>query len=292
MSWYSITSAPRRVATEARDIAVAGPDGHRWSLLARVPASPTRALLWLPALGVAARHYLPFADALAALGVAVFVHEWRGHGSSSLRARRAIDWGYDALLRCDLPASEAAIASALDDAVPRIAGGHSLGGQLACCRLALAPAPARALWLVASGSPYWAAFPWCTRWRLPPAYLLLISLAQLRGALPGRSVGFGGNEARALIRDWGRSGLTGRYAAEGLDTDLERALGEVRAPVSALLFANDWLAPRSSLDYLLSKLASPARVHTLSDATLGVRADHFAWMKRPRAVASALVADA
>ena len=50
-------------------------DGHRWSVLARIPAAPRQALLWLPALGVAARHYLPFAEALAAQGVAVFLHE-------------------------------------------------------------------------------------------------------------------------------------------------------------------------------------------------------------------------
>lgn len=66
-------------------------DGHRWSLLARVPQQPAAALLWLPALGVAGRHYSAFADAMATRNVAVFVHEWRGHGSSSLRAGRRVD---------------------------------------------------------------------------------------------------------------------------------------------------------------------------------------------------------
>lgn len=279
------------MAAEAREISVAGDDGHRWSLLARIPEAPTHALLWLPALGVAARHYLPFADALAAHGVATFVHEWRGHGSSSLRASRVIDWGYDTLLRGDLPASEAAVAAACGGVGTRVVGGHSLGGQLACCRLALAPASAQSLWLVATGAPYWRAFPWRVRWRLPPAYVLLATLASLRGALPGRAVGFGGNEARGLVHDWARSGLTGRYAARGLPIDLEQALRAVVAPTSSVVLARDWLAPESSLRHLLSKLGNgAARIERLTDATLGAPSDHFAWMKRPRAVASALAA--
>lgn len=276
------------MTADAVELAVAGGDGHRWSLLARIPAQPRASLLWLPALGVAARHYLPFADALAAQGVAVFVHEWRGHGSSSLRANRKSDWGYRALLLQDLPASEAAVATALP-AVPHILGGHSLGGQLACCRLAIAPDSAGALWLVASGSPYWRAFPSRHRWWLPLAYRFLPWLAQVRGALPGRSVGFGGNEARGVMRDWARSGLSGRYAAQGLDLDLDAALARVDHPLRTVVFERDWLGPPSSLRFLLSKLRSRSiEIATLGAATLGAPADHFAWMQRPRAVASAL----
>ncbi len=273
---------------QAFELAAAA-DGHRWSLLARVPAGASASLLWLPALGVAARHYLPFAEALAAHGVAVFVHEWRGHGSSNLRAGRGCDWGYRELLAADLPASEAAIASAVPETAARMLGGHSLGGQLACCRLALAPGSADALWLVASGAPYWRAFPPRTRWWLPLAYRFLPWLARARGALPGRAVGFGGNEARGLIADWARSGLSGRYAARGLELDLDAALRMVAVPACAVAFERDWLGPESSLRFLLSKLGGPpARIVRMDEATLGVPADHFAWMQRPGAVAAAL----
>ena len=273
--------------TEALELPVEGEDGHRWSLLARIPETPSHRLLWLPALGVAARHYLPFADALAQHGVAVFVHEWRGHGSSSVRASRHCDWGYRELLLHDLPASERAVAGQAPGVEP-IIGGHSLGGQLACCRLAMAPG-ARALWLVASGSPYWRAFPVQTRWWLPATYRFLPWLAKIRGALPGRTVGFGGNEARGLIQDWARSGLSGRYAAQGLEIDLDRALRSVTVPVHAIAFARDWLGPESSLRFLLSKLASTqVRIARLDAAALGATADHFAWMRFPEAVASAL----
>src|SRR5690606_16921983 len=157
-------------------LALEAADGHRFELLARIPERPRRSLLWLPALGVAARHYLPLADALAARGVAVFLHEWRGHGSSSLRAGRHCDWAYRELLTLDLPASEAAIAAATPG-LQRIAGGHSLGGQLAACRLGLDPAAFDALWLAGSGAPYWRAFPLPQRLVLPLAYRALPWLA-------------------------------------------------------------------------------------------------------------------
>jgi predicted alpha/beta hydrolase len=271
-----------------REIECVAADGHRYRLLARVPAGAGRTLLWLPALGVAAKHYLPLAEALAARDVAVFLHEWRGNGSSSLRAGRECDWGYRELLQLDLPAS----ASAIDGAMPgaaRVIGGHSLGGQLACCRLALDPSVAAALWLVASGAPYWRAFPPRTRWWLPLAYRFLPWLADARGALPGHRIGFGGNEARGVIHDWSRTALRGRYAAAGIDADLDAGMAAVEVPVRAAVMHDDWLGPESSLRFLLSKLPrSPAQVATLDAEALGAKADHFAWMRAPEAVAAFL----
>jgi len=271
------------------EIPLRSQDGHRHQLRACVPAEPTAALLWLPALGVAARHYQPFAESLAARGVAVFVHEWRGHGSSSVRAGRRHDWGYRELLLRDLPASEAAIAERLPG-LQRILGGHSLGGQLACCRLALAPHSARQLWLVASGAPYWRAFPTPTRYWLPLAYRLLPWLAERCGALPGRRIGFGGSESRGVIADWARTGSSGRYAAKHLDTDIEAALARVDAAVRTVSFRHDWLAPESSLRFLLAKLPRARSTGAMLDAaTLGARADHFAWMKHPGRVVDRLL---
>ena len=94
------------MSTGSFEIPVATEDGHRYNLIARVPDQPRMALLWLPALGVAARHYLPLAEALSASGVAVFLHEMRGNGSSNLRAGRATDWGYREILRADVAGSD------------------------------------------------------------------------------------------------------------------------------------------------------------------------------------------
>lgn len=273
-------------------LAVGAADGHRFELLAHVPPRPVAAVLWLPALGVAARHYLPLAEALAARGVAVFVHEWRGSGSSSLRADRTTDWGYRELLLHDIPAAEAAARAAVPG-IPLRLGGHSLGGQLACCHAGLHPGTFAALWLVASGTPWWRGFPAPRRWLLPLAYRFLPWLAQRRGALPGRRLGFGGTEARGLIRDWARVGLSGRYAAAGLPVDLDAAMRALAQPVQALLFDADWLAPAGSMRHLLSKMpAAPATLRILSGDELGTRADHFSWMKSPAIVADALASTA
>src|SRR6185437_11714387 len=91
-------------AGEALAIPVCAADGARVELLCVVPAALRRLLYWLPAMGVPARHYLPFAEALAARGVGVVLHEWRGIGSSNRRAGRHCDWGYRELLQDDLAA--------------------------------------------------------------------------------------------------------------------------------------------------------------------------------------------
>jgi predicted alpha/beta hydrolase len=270
-------------------IDVRADDGHTWQLLAVIPEQPVACLFWLPAMGVAAKHYLTFAQHVAAQGVAAFLHDWRGSGSSSLRPARGTDWGYREVLMHDLPASEAAIARHLDE-LPRILGGHSLGGQLACCHLSLAPDGASRLWLVASGSPFWRAFPPRSKWWLPMAYRFLPWLADRRGFLPGHRVGFGGNEARRLIHDWARSALSGRYAAEGLDFDLEAAMQRTAVDVHAVVLAEDWMAPASSTRYLLSKLPrSRHRIESLDRSVLGTRAGHFEWMKQPQAVIGSLL---
>jgi predicted alpha/beta hydrolase len=276
------------------DIAVQAPDGHAWTLLTRAPAQACAVLLWIPALGVAARHYLPFAEALARHGIAVCLHEWRGHGGSNLRAGKDRDWGYRELLMQDLPATQSALADAFPG-VPRLIGGHSLGGQLACCHAALTPqAQWQQLWLIASGTPYWRSFPAPRGWLLPLVYRFLPWLAHRNGALPGRRIGFGGNEARGVIDDWSRVGLSNVYAAAGIPADLEAALSRLDVPTRSVLFAQDWLAPPSSLRALTARFAAPARqaaVTVLDRATLGAPADHFAWMKAPAPVAQALARD-
>jgi predicted alpha/beta hydrolase len=264
-------------------------DGHRFQLLAQLPEQPKASLLWLPALGVSARNYQPFAEALAAHGIAVFLHEWRGNGSSNLRPGRDSDWGYHQLLQFDLPAAEAAAQHALPG-LPLMLGGHSLGGQLACCYAGQREKELQALWLVASGTPWWRSFAAPRRFLLPLAYRFLPWLADRPGALPGRRLGFGGTEARGLIRDWARVGLSNHYAAAGMQVDLEGGMRRVTAPISAVVLDSDWLAPERSMQCLLQKIpTAPHTLQTLSAQALGTASDHFHWMKSPQPVVAALL---
>lgn len=258
-------------------------DGASAELLIYRPAGDTAAaMLWVPAMGVGARHYESLALALAARGIAIAVHEWRGIGSSDQRASRRLSWGYRELLGDDLPVSLGRLREAAPGA-PLYVGGHSLGGQLASLLAATSTVPVAGVALVASGAPYWRRFkPW-----VGLAYVAAPLLANLVGRLPGRRIGFGGNEARGVIADWSRSGRTGRYAAQGWGTDLEAALRGQRAPVLAQRLRDDWFGPEASLDFLLAKMPHASHeVSVVSPGDLGgAPADHFAWMKVPATIA-------
>lgn len=261
-------------------------DGAKADLLLVAPlGAPTGLLYWLPAMGVAAKHYLPLAEALAARGIAVALHEWRGIGSSDQRASRRNDWAYRELLQADLPVGIAAARQRFAG-LPCWLGGHSLGGQLASLYASLHPHEHAGIALVASGSPYWRRFR--QAWLIGLCYVLAPWLARLVGHLPGRRIGFGGNEARGVIADWARSGRTGRYAAAGVATDFEARLAALDLPLLALRLRDDWLGPEASLAWLLGKMP---RVRAGQDVLTpqdmdGTPADHFAWMKSPEAVAT------
>jgi predicted alpha/beta hydrolase len=163
----------------------------------------------------------------------------------------------------------------------RLIGGHSLGGQVASLYAALHPGDYAGIALVASGAPYWRAYP---RGLLIKIGCMLAPLAaNLRGYLPGRRIGFAGNEARGLTADWARSGRTGRYSATGMSQNLDERLAALRLPIFALRLRDDWLVPEASLEWLLGKMPqSPNVVGVLTPDDLdGQPADHFSWMKAP-----------
>jgi predicted alpha/beta hydrolase len=273
-------------AAEPLVIPVTAADGAGYELLAMPPAGGWQQLLyWIPAMGIPARHYLPLAQALADRGIAVVLHEWRGIGSSDRRAGRNCDWGYRQLLQDDLPAGVAAVRQRWPQAHCWL-GGHSLGGQLCLLYASLHPHDFAGWVLVASGAPYWRRFR--HGWLIAAAYALAPLLAALVGYLPGRRIGFGGNEARGVIADWARSGRSGRYSVAGMAQDFERQLAALRLPLLALRLQQDWLGPPASLDWLLGKLGSGERcVEVVTPADMGgMPADHFGWMKAPAPVAS------
>jgi len=259
-----------------------------FELLCVQPAAPsTQVVYWLPAMGVPARHYLPLAESLAEQGIAVVLHEWRGIGSSNHRAGRHDDWGYRELLD-DLEAGWLAWRRQWPQARCWL-GGHSLGGQFAAMFSSLHRTEVAGLLMVASGAPYWRGYRYGSL--LHGAFTLAPWLAGMVGYLPGRRIGFGGNEARGVIADWARSGHTGRYAAKGLEVDLEQSMAATRLPVLALRLRDDWLGPQTSLDWLLGKMPDASRtIQVIAPEDMdGLPAGHFEWMKAPAAVANRIV---
>ena len=267
------------------DLPIAAGDGHASVLRVHRAAEGSPGVFWLPALGVPAAKYDAFAQALVAQGVACSVHEWRGNGGSSQRARRGVDWGYRELLHDDLPAAIAA----LDPGSRWFFGGHSLGGQFAAMAAARQPHRSAGLALVATGVPQATAFRGRRRLGVGLFAAVLPALTRIVGYYPGQRLGFAGREAGQLMRDWAGTVRTGRYGRYGYREDLDGALSALRQPVLGVRMAHDWLVPGASLDALLAKVGSGAQsIELFDDARLGARADHFRWMRQPQALAACI----
>jgi predicted alpha/beta hydrolase len=265
-------------------------DGAYFELLCVQPGrSWSQLVYWLPAMGVPARHYLPLAEALAARGIAVVIHEWRGIGSSDQRAGRHSNWGYRELLMDDVPAAMAVVRAHWPEKSLYL-GGHSLGGQIASLYAALHPTRYAGMVLVASGAPYWR----CYRQHVLIALGCMLApvVAGVVGYLPGRRIGFAGNEARRLTSDWARTARTGRYSKDDVAPDMDGRLASLQLPVLALRMRDDWLAPAGSLAWLLGKMPlSPQTVTMLAPENMaGQAADHFSWMQAPTPIAERIAA--
>lgn len=247
---------------------------------------PVRAaLLWLPALGVPARKYQRLAAELAARGVASHLHEWRGTGAHPARASRREDWGYRDLLLEDIPRSVAELRAAHPNA-PLLMGGHSIGAQFAVLSAAL-HGGAQGLVAIGSGVPHWRLFPAPLRWLVGSFGHVLPPLTRGLGHYPGDRLGFAGREAGQLMRDWAQTVRRGHYdGLPGLPDRLGDRLAALDPPFLGLRLAEDRLVPAASLRALVDTTRSRiVRERVLDAATLGTAADHFAWMREPRAVA-------
>jgi predicted alpha/beta hydrolase len=271
------------------EIEAVAADGHRFAVRwHRACAEGGPALLFLPALAVPANRYDRFAQALKTQGIHVAVPDWRGLGTSSLRAGRGADWGYRELLELDLAAARAALEPHAPGQRGAV-GGHSLGGQLAALAAALSPRTFVALVLVATGVPDARFFARHQRWGVRLFARAIPLLTWLFGHFPGRHLRWAGTEASTLMRQWAGTVLSGNYDGVGI-ADAEARLQALELPTLAMRFSEDWLAGEAALRGLVEKLGpGPRTFETIDSARLGDRADHFRWLKSP-AVPAAVIA--
>lgn len=234
-----------------------------------------------PAMGVRASFYRPLVEAWRDRGHPAVSFDLRGIGTSSVRASRKVDFGYLEVVELDYPALVDAVRQEFPGR-PLVFQGHSLSGQFACLHAARHPDSFDRILLVATCSVYYE--PW-GRW----LWLFLHfarTLSKLVGHFPGRRVGFGGREARGVVRDWSHQGLTGRYDLAGTDFDYEAGLADVSTPVHAVYFSDDTYAPRAAVEHLLTKLPDElTSSECLTPADVGAdSAGHFDWVKSSPAV--------
>ena len=240
--------------------------------------NPVGTILFSPALGVRAAFYTPLTLALAAGGYHVLVHELRGNGISPVRPGWGTNFGYATIINEDFPALVEA-ARKLDPSVDLVMAGHSLGGQLAALFCAKTREPIKALVLTACSTPHFVHYNGAMRYQIRYGSYLFQIIASLVGHFPGKTVGFGAREARALIHDWSRLARTGRFTPAGDDFNYEQALAAITIPILSIGVETDPMAPPDGIRGLNAKFSQHHLVEEiLSQAETG-RVNHFSWVK-------------
>jgi predicted alpha/beta hydrolase len=253
------------------------------------PSAPV-VVLW-PAMGAPAGFYRPFAQALGVAGIAVIVADLRGTGASTPRPSRADTYGY-----LDLASD---IGTVIDALKPRLDGrryylaGHSLGAQLCVLHLATSSredGPA-GLILAAVGLPWYRSYPRPRRYGVLAMSQGIVAITALNRVWPGWA--FGGRAARRVMLDWGRTARLGRYPlVDGGAPDL----GRIRTPTLAISIEGDPLTPHPTLDHLCGLLSAAPIERVRLDIGAGRTGSildpgnaHFAWVRKPEAVAEQVV---
>lgn len=261
------------------------PDGHRFDVTLYPAADKCRPLIvFFPALGTPGRVYARFAETLATHGISALTLDWRGMASSNWRAARRQDFGYRHLVELDGAAVLDHARRRLPDA-PLWAGGHSLGGQLATL-VAATHAGTSGVVAIASGSVYLPCYPPSLRAQIRLLGLVAEVAGLAVGHFPGRRLGFGGREARGVMRDWLQVARSGKYLLQGSAIDYESRLSHYGGRALAITLAADTWAPEAAARYLLTKMAAAHVDHWVWSAahTGGLPLDHFSWLRHPEQV--------
>lgn len=253
--------------------------GARSDMRAFLSDAPLAAVVFIPAMGVAARFYDRFAEALSRRNFAVFVSELRGIGSSTIRASRKNDFGYLDLLEDARAAVR--VVRARSPHLPIVVVGHSLGGHLAMLYAGLHPDEIAGAAVVAGGTPYFRNWESRMRGLLWVGSSIMRASGMLLGYVPGNRLGFGGREANRVVAEWARFVRTNELVIRGIDhREMTGRLGASTLPVLGVSLEGDDYAPRVSTDRLVAKLpqARLTRVH-LPAAVFPEPVDHFRWAK-------------
>lgn len=244
----------------------------------RVPAAwyaaeqPRAILLLIPALGTAAGYYRPFAEAAAGRGLATLVPDLPGTGESRPRPSRTADYGYGDLVERYLPGL-AALAREKGGGRPLVLAGHSLGAQVTVLSSLSGKVSPQAIVTIAGGLIHYRYWNGAGAAGVLAMAALVTGLTFAFGYLPGKAVGFGGPQARTLMRQWSRAIREGRFAG----FDLEPRPSEP-VPALSLWYQGDRYAPRRSAAAIAAVLGGD--LQCLGGDRPGN--PHASWARRPQ----------
>jgi predicted alpha/beta hydrolase len=176
-------------------------------------------------------------------GWRVIAFDFRGHGESGPAARDGGRWGYDDLVRGDLPAVHAFARSRLRRRRPVVLVGHSLGGHVGLAAQGLGLVAFDAVACVAANVWLRDLEPSPARWIVKRAALAAVAAAARRlGRFPARALRLGSDdESRAYFEDFDRFARTGAWTSHDGALDYLAALARVRVPVLQLVSDGDRL---------------------------------------------------
>ncbi|MGW0820028.1 alpha/beta hydrolase family protein [Streptomyces sp. NPDC002845] len=241
------------------------------------PSAPV--LICMPAMGTRAAYYTPLADALFEAGFQVVVGELRGQGTSSVRVRRGVRYGYHEMVTYDYPALFRAVADAFPRA-PRYLLGHSLGGQLGTLYLSQEPHMAEGAILVGAPSCHYRGWPFPMNVGMLAGVHFAAAVSSVLGYYPGRRIGMLGDNSARTMYDFATQVRTGRYQVPSSDVDFEALLPKVDLPVLAVTIEGDRMASSGGTRGLCDKLRSARVTHwdlVLDDGARGN--PHYGWVR-------------
>jgi len=262
-------------------------DGHEVILLVEAPEAPRAALLFACAMGVDASYYAPFAKALSEQGILVAMCDLRGHGTSSVRPGRAVDFGYREIVEYDIPAAVAVVEERASG-LPLYVGGHSLGGQLMMLYVAAVRPAIEGMALVACAIPYYRNWSGRARVFIRIAASTFPIVGALLGYVPGDRLGFGGTEARTLMRDWAYNAKTANYRPVGSAVDYEAALDGLAVDLVTVNVAGDEMAPPNAVDFMFDKVPGARGVRLEAHLEERKPGAHMRWARDPGGVVRCL----
>lgn len=245
------------------------------------------AFVVFPAMGVNASYYETVATELADNGYLAFTADLRGNGHSSIRPSRKVNFGY----KDQLDQEYSTVLNHVKTTYPNkriVLFGHSLGGQLACLFAARNNHALDGIIISACCSVYFRGWDGFGAIRILLSTQLCRVISAVLGYFPGNRIGFGGLEAKGVIRDWSRQSRMGNYVLSNDPLNYEQALSELTVPILAISYQGDSYAPPKAVDHLLNKMKSAKKehIHLKKSDSRNEGYTHFSWAKKPKGVVS------